>query len=158
MFSCIAVVLHMCRSLQYKFSTTCRRLAAVVKILVLHLYCACADCCNTTKVKVLCYVIVVVLHLCGPRNRLFLLYALQPEQQTNTLCWQTDNMIERNTTATLHLNVVIICTTKNFSWNLETNSNYLLFYLHVEYFRQSSLAQKFISLSTENCSSAATAT
>ena len=30
-FSCTAVVLHLCRPLQYKFSTTCRLLAAVVK-------------------------------------------------------------------------------------------------------------------------------
>ena len=33
-----------------------------------NLYCACADCCNTTKLFVLCYCscIVVVLHLCRP--------------------------------------------------------------------------------------------
>ena len=58
-------------TLQYKFSTTCRKLcrllAAVVKKLVLQLYCACADCCNTTEF--LCYFIVLYcscIHLCGP--------------------------------------------------------------------------------------------
>ena len=75
-FSCIAVVLHLHGPLQYntaiqlQYNTaiqvfynsqkTCRLLAAVVKKLVLQLYCACADCCNTTKF--LCYVIVVVLY------------------------------------------------------------------------------------------------
>ena len=34
------------------------------KKLVLRLYCAYAHCCNTTKF--LCYVMVVVLHFCGP--------------------------------------------------------------------------------------------
>jgi len=49
-------------TLQQKFSTTCRKtagrlLAAVVKKLVLQLHC------NTTTF--LCYIIAVVLHLCG---------------------------------------------------------------------------------------------
>ena len=70
--TCMAVVLCLCGPLQYNAATqvlynlqkTCRLLAAVVKQLVWQLYCACADCCNTTKF--LCYFIVVVLHLCEP--------------------------------------------------------------------------------------------
>jgi len=67
-FSCIAVALHLCWTLQYNVAIqvfhnlqkTCRLLAAVMwKKLILQLYCACADCCNTTKF--LCYVIIVVL-------------------------------------------------------------------------------------------------
>jgi len=66
-FSCIAVVLHLCGCLQYNttiqifynLQKTCRLLAAVVKKLVLQLYCACVDWCNTTKF--LFYSIVVVL-------------------------------------------------------------------------------------------------
>jgi len=65
-------VLHLCGPLQYNAAIqlfyhlpkTRRLLAAVVKKLILQLYCVCADCCNTTEF--LCYVIVVVLHLCGP--------------------------------------------------------------------------------------------
>ena len=66
--SCIAVVLHLCGPLQYSsaiqvfynLQKTCRLLAAVMwKKLILQLYCACADCCNTTKF--LCYVITVAL-------------------------------------------------------------------------------------------------
>ena len=68
-----AVVLQLCRPLQYNtaiqvfynLQKTCRLLAAVVKKLVLQLYCDCADCCNTTKF--LCYVIVVEMHLCRPQ-------------------------------------------------------------------------------------------
>jgi len=43
----------------YNLQKTCTLLAAVVKKLVLQLYCTCADCCNTTNL--LCYVIAVVL-------------------------------------------------------------------------------------------------
>jgi len=65
---CVAVVLHLCGPLQYNaaiqvfynLQKTCRLLAAVVKTCK-KLYCACVDCCNTTKC--LCYFIVVVLQL-----------------------------------------------------------------------------------------------
>jgi len=69
-FSPIAVVFQFHFTvLQYKFLKTCRLLAAVVRKLVLQLYCACADCCNTAFFVLFycnCSYIVVVLHLCGP--------------------------------------------------------------------------------------------
>jgi len=55
----------------YNLQKTCRLLAAVEKKLVLELYCACADCCNTTKFFALCYCscIVVVYLYCNCVDR-----------------------------------------------------------------------------------------
>jgi len=55
--------LHLCGPLQYNaaiqvfynLQKTCRLLAAVVKKLVLQLYCACVDCCNTSFLQLAGY-------------------------------------------------------------------------------------------------------
>ena len=73
--SCIALIrtpaIQCCNTSFLQLAETWRLLAAVVQKPVLQLYCACADCCNTTKFLryvIVCSCIVVVLHLCGPLN------------------------------------------------------------------------------------------